>query len=381
MTKNSNIVKINGRHYDSDTGDLLDMPHDPEKPTPTITQIKSPSTAKQKPKTVHLKRDIKPSEALEKKADVAVQPTHNAGTINDVHRRPMASIIHHKTESSTTLMRESVQKPKPGYPNRLRAQSHTKAVAVHPSQFISPRLSAEQIDDGRLKHAHDIRRSSFISHYNLSDAAIQSHHPQMISLPLATRPRVTMRAPVRSRSTAEMLERAVERATTHQQPPYRPSGGRYGRHTRRIIGVGSAVVLFVLLTGFFIHENVSNIKIDLASSKAGFSAGLPTNSPATYSLASVGSSVRQVSLQYQQPNDTGGSYEIIERPSAWDSVTLKDMFVTQVTEQYLTINDSGLIVYVYGQGNATWVNGGIWYTITSGGNLSTPELLEVAASL
>ncbi len=380
VTKNTNIVKLNGRHYDSETGDLLNIPHDPEKPSPTIREVKSVASTKQKPKSVQLKRDIKPSDELEKKVAHDEPAKRSSGGINDVSRHPMATIIHHKTESSTTLMRQSVQKPKPGYPNHLKAHGHVKATTVPQSHFIAPKLSAEQIDDNRLKHAHGVRHSRLITHYSYSDTPLTPDRPQMISLPRAVVPRPAMRAPVRSRSTADMLERAVARATTHEQPPYRPSRGRYGRHTRRIVGVGSVVVLFVVLTGFLIHANMSNIKVDLASSKAGFSAGLPTAALGSYNLASVGSSVRQVSLEYNQPNNLSGSYEIIERPSAWDSATLRDMFVTQVTKYYQTEDDGGRIVYLYGQGNATWVNGGVWYTITSGGNLTDTDLLQIAAS-
>ncbi len=75
------------------------------------------------------------------------------------------------------------------------------------------------------------------------------------------------------------------------------------------------------------------------------------------------------------------SFRITEQNSNWDSVSLKDSFVSPTNLNYKVVEAGGRIVYLYGQSNATWVNAGIWYQITDNANLSTATLLKIVTSL
>ena len=46
-----------------------------------------------------------------------------------------------------------------------------------------------------------------------------------------------------------------------------------------------------------------------------------------------------------------------------------------------TIDTAGRTVYIYGNDNASWVDNGIWYQVTSNGDLSNTDVLNIASSL
>jgi hypothetical protein len=75
------------------------------------------------------------------------------------------------------------------------------------------------------------------------------------------------------------------------------------------------------------------------------------------------------------------SFRVVQQNSTWDSVGLRDNFVSTIDPNFKVVQAGGRIVYLYGQANATWVNGGIWYQITDNADLSTASLLKIVTSL
>jgi hypothetical protein len=72
---------------------------------------------------------------------------------------------------------------------------------------------------------------------------------------------------------------------------------------------------------------------------------------------------------------------LTEKTSAWNSATLRDNFVASNAKTYQTVETGGRTIYLYGQNQASWVNGGIWYQVQSNGALSNHQLVELATSL
>ena len=59
---------------------------------------------------------------------------------------------------------------------------------------------------------------------------------------------------------------------------------------------------------------------------------------------------------------------------------LLDNFVASSGQNYQTIEDAGRTIYMY-SGNATWVNGNVWYRITGNSSLSSGQLTNIATSM
>lgn len=132
------------------------------------------------------------------------------------------------------------------------------------------------------------------------------------------------------------------------------------------------------LFGFIAFQNRDDIRLQIASAKAGFSAAAPLYKPDGYKLSDMKYATGSVASIYQQGNQ---NFVITQKKSNWDSQTLLENFVANANQDYEGFQANGRTVYVYGDGNATWVNGGIWYQIKATGNLTGEQLVKIAASM
>jgi hypothetical protein len=191
-----NHIHINGRHYDADTGELLDgQTHRPTPPTPVV---------------IH----------------------HAAPTSHVVHHTPKPASPHHAVNhkhahapaAAKTLMRHAVKKPGPE--RRLRAQGH---IARQAALSVAPKASAQRLDELRARHARHIRRSQLISHF--SAAAVYPVPPPEHHITHPTRkhiqhpatphnaPKTGLRHHRKPPTTADLLQKALEQATSFRELP------------------------------------------------------------------------------------------------------------------------------------------------------------------
>jgi hypothetical protein len=143
-----------------------------------------------------------------------------------------------------------------------------------------------------------------------------------------------------------------------------------------------AVVLIGLIgSGIYINSNFEKLELSLASSKAGFSATLPSIKPSGYDLSSIstGSGALQASFK---SNSDSRTYSISESKSSISSNQLLTGYVLQKAgENYETIQTNGKIIYVYGGQDATWVSKGIWYIVSDNNSLSNHQIIDIADSM
>jgi hypothetical protein len=133
----------------------------------------------------------------------------------------------------------------------------------------------------------------------------------------------------------------------------------------------------LLIAGFVALQNQAKLTIRYASSKAGIHATLPATSPLGYSPGKVSYSAGTVGVRYTN-GSSGQGFTLSQTASNWNSQALRDSFVAVKDKRFQTLEAAGRTVYTYGDNNATWVNGGIWYNVTSDGSLTTDELLDLA---
>lgn len=348
MRKNNNTIEINGQLYDARTGDL-------------IKAADLPAAAGQ-------------SKPVRR---VAI---HSVKHVPQAARHPAKRSAAHTPDRPRTLMRHTVKKPEAGLKRRHKAQGEINALTPPLLSEVALKASASRLDEKRLNHAKQIRRSRLIRHFPLLTTSMVSHGEPPISLPkrparpgASHTPATKAQRPGRPAATTDFLDRAVERSTSHLQPPPKH---RHGRLKRRA-SMGAAVVLSVLVLGFIVAQNANGVRLQMASAKAGFDASLPDR-PAGFALGQLNYGPGVVAEQFR---GGGHHYTVIQRKSSWDNQALLNNFVAADYQNYQTVATAGHTIYLYGNHDATWVNDGVWYVVQSDGSLSNQQLIDLALSL
>ena len=147
------------------------------------------------------------------------------------------------------------------------------------------------------------------------------------------------------------------------------------------IGRVAAVVGAIMIMGTYVWlQNYPKMAIQSAGNKAGLSASMPSFVPSSYKLKKTSTSPGLVTLQFAAPNQPA-SLTIAQHRTDWDSNSLLDNFVTKQSGEFAAVSGQGLTVYLFSQNQATWINHGVWYSITGASRLSREQILKIAYSL
>lgn len=352
MKKTNNIIKINGRHYDANTGDILNVFE------PVIIS------------------DIKPARHSRHSISVkALKANHPKPKLsNDVHR-VVKTVRSHAPQSSKTLMRGALKKPLPTHKHAFRSQGAIDMTLIYPKNTVLTKLSVNNIDDKRLKHATAIPKSKLISHFNSHFSKEQPTQPALTPAMADIKPRMTAAA------KPDFLQVAIDRATSHLQPPHKPSKKRRFKQTKRIAKIGVIAIAVSAAIGFLGIQNMPKLQLHLASSKAGFAASLPAYKPLGFKLATISSNTGEVAVKFSHIQDLNRNYTLVEKPSTLNSSELRDTFVIAKDINYQTELINGQTVYLYNKNSATWVNGNIWYVINGNGSLTNSQIFKLVTSV
>jgi hypothetical protein len=351
VAKKENIIELNGKRYDAYSGVMLsDI-----RVTPRHTQAAG----------VHTPAAPKPQ----------------APKILDITRPTPHHVKHHAPKKSATLMRHTVTKPSGSLKRNLKTHSHTHALVAQPSVKIVPKLSHPNVDVRRVKRAHHVPRSEMVRRYAETAAIVpRPAHAAAIKPVHASSPAIHTVAAPRA-SSMDVFERALQQANSHLQPHHAATKQHKERKWgKRALNVAAASLTLLAIAGFVAFQNQANLTIKYAAHKAGISAMLPSSSPAGYSAGKISYSPGTVAINYKNA-DGNQSFALTQTASNWDSLALRDNFVASADTNYHAMQAAGRTVYTYGNGDATWVNGGIWYKVVSNGSLTTNELIDLASSM
>lgn len=375
MGKNNNIIEINGKRYDARTGAALSSGSTPAASRETAVIIKPAATAPAKPIPVHQPAAAKagdPSAAKVRVHDAIRAPKHPAS---------------HQPQRSKTLMRSAVTKPGPGLKRHVKAHGHTDALIDKPAARLRPKASVRRLDDRRLRHARDTAKSQAVKRFSHA-AGPAPQPPTQLPAPAHKphqlmpddRPVNTGKQPAKhQQTTADLLERALHNATSHELVFDEPASRRR-RLPSKLASVSLVALGLVVLGGFVAYQNIGNVKLRIASSKAGFTASLPDYQPAGYHLGHLNAAPGEVAFDFHSNSDNR-AYAITEKISDWNSDALRDGFLASNGQQFQTVETGGRTVFLYGQNAATWVNGGVWYRVQTNGTLSDRQLVQLASSM
>lgn len=331
------IIELNGKKYDALTG-------------------REVSLAPQK---------VNQSHATAKSMDgFAVPRSHPPRKVSGTSHQP------HQPQKAQTLMRHSVRKP-------------IKSVAEPKPKPLSEAVPAASVitDKRLLERAKKSRQSSLIRHFGLDLVSAKT-----ASLSTSAHKTAHNEEHVRHVQKPHPLEQALATASSHTEPrpkraPVRHRVAKKLRVSPRAINIGAASLAIVLIVGFFVYQNIPNLAMKVASVRANIDGSLPSYRPAGFNLNSaIQYSPGEIKVAYKSNSDDR-NFQITQRASEWDSQSLLANYVAPKNQPYQTVQDKGKTVYLYEGNNATWVDGGIWYTIEGNSKLNSQQLQDLAASL
>lgn len=348
MAKNKNIIEINGKRYDAKTGATL---------------------------SDHGHAHPKPNHSPE------LKPVIKKPSMHDVVRHPAKPAAAHKPKPSKTLMRHAVKKPSATPPKpRLKAQGPSDLALSGSLAEVVVSKSAKRLDTKKLAQASKVPKSHLITHFSATTSDINSPEPP----PEPIEPPTTNHQPAavatkskntKPQTTSELLEQAVLNARSHEEP-----APKTRRHSKRRTRAAIASVTAVALFAFVGYQELPTLKFNMASAKAGFGASMPNYKPAGYSLDKLSYSTGIVATKFTSNSDDR-SYTLTQKTSAWNSEALKENFVLKTSSDHQVVESGGQTIYLYGDGNATWVNGGVWYILQGNETLTNKQLVEIAKSI
>lgn len=375
VTTKANILELNGRPYDALTGMLM-SDHPAHRAVKAIDGfIKAPRHSE--PKESHI---TKP-EPSSYKTQAGNHNDHAQARAFDIHHHSPQPTHHHEPQRATTLMRHVVHRPAASLKRHTKVSSPTDILSRLPHFDVVPKHSISIIDQDRLKRAERIAKSKLISRFGSFIAQPQSTivsaaQPKLVQ---PTRVEVASRPDIKRQPSDDIFERALAHATSHTQPAVKPHK-RVGRKNRlrRFSSITAVSLAVLVIIGFVAYQNVAQIQLHIASSKAGISAVLPKWQPSGFSVATVRSSPGSVAINFRGSNKT---FSLVQTATKWNNTALFDNFVFPDSNSYETVQAAGDTIYTYNNNNATWVSNGIWYKLISNGALSSSQLVNIAVSM
>src|ERR1700741_1129054 len=353
------VVELNGQMYDSATGKLLGSAAaqvTPTKPLKAVTAAKHLDGFTRRPGAT--KRPI----------------THVA-----------KSTVHKLPQKSQTLMRTGVKKPVASAKIHAKAPAttHASKTTVTANTFVAP------IKPGRVIRAANTTQSTLISKFGAAAASIKTEilpvkpAPKALkNLDIAT-PAV-INHPKQTVAQADPFQAAIDQAISHEQPKTKKAKlhhrvARKLHVSPKIVSLASFTLVALAISGFVAYQNLPELAMRVAATRAGLSASLPSYQPSGYSMAGpIQYQPGQVTVNYKSTSDNR-AFNVVQKNSSWNSEPLLENFVSTTNSPYQTFQSNGRTIYIYGGNKATWVDGGIWYSIDGQSNLNSDQLLRIAA--
>lgn len=385
--KANNTIHINGKLYDARTGELVEGSSSKKALTGQTTPISKAQTVNTPvSKSTHLVNEKRgngfvdgiaanpkaPAKSISKSSTVK-KPQSKPAKLKSRVSHTVAP-VHRKMKHSDTLNRSGVKAP---HLTSEESKNHNSAQR----KTSRPPLR-------RLERAQSTKKSEIISRFSHPNAIINSHSPTIASKPREVK--LSMKnvasAAEKTRLTKTSNHRShklIQESLSVDHSPIKKVKTPRVKRSPKIFHFMSAGLATVVLLGYVTYLNVPSVSMKVASSRAGFAATLPGQTPAGYKMQGpIGYSPGQVVINFGSNTDDR-HFSIQQQPSSWDSEALKENFVAKESiAEPLTYNDRGLTIYLYNGGDAAWVDSGNFYSIKAeNSQLDTSQVLDLATSM
>ena len=278
-----------------------------------------------------------------------------------------ATSAHRQVKASTTLNRKYVKRPEAS-----RAENISIKRSPRLSHFNTPSITPTKVAEPETLAA--------VTH-PLQESAREKMRTRQQDATAAQTPKLTAREIKEQAIRKAMLQAAKTEEVDEISAKKAKKVGRlhFGfAHVALALACAAAVVFAIV---YFVNLNMPDISLKVAAMQSGIDASYPTYVPRDYSLSSITSENGKIVLEFNN-GSTGDSFNITEEQSHWDSSALLSNFVKdEYGENYTTIREQGLTIYV-SNSDAAWVNGGVVYKIkTTSGSLTKKQIRSIAVSL
>lgn len=304
------------------------------------------------------------------------------------------SSVHASTQRSLTLNRRYVKQP------QTSLQTDTRTVKIRNYSPISAqKLTTKQaepiakfkpitkpiakpVEISRPAEVHPLaRRATNAAHSNSSPQQQRRINAKKMDIQakIAQSPAIaTAPKPARILKNEAIIE-AMNREITPQKKP-RHQKQRPANPFARFISIAVPSLAVVLLAGYFTYLSMPNLSIKMAAIQSGVDAKYPSYRPDGYALSGpISFRDGEVSMRFAYSADGGHGFTITQQRSNWNSSALRQSF-SQNSEDVTTTTIDGLTIYSQ-NGRASWVNGGVLYTINGEATLSNSQIQRLATSM
>jgi hypothetical protein len=379
-------IEINGQKYDAKTGKVLrhSAVNSASLPKTTPSKLKHPIS---NGKTIdgvtrnHSHQNLQPG----KVATALAKPQAIAHKLSQV--RMPAQPVHRTIEKSRTLLRNAVKKPLSiagiHSTSTLIGDQNTATTNNRrplPAPVRTATISAKRIvQSSTISHFGAISRNSFTKVVSSLGVAMP---PATLE---ASPPLIFGKHGKTKAEKPQVFNHRIAKAN-YQTSPKSPSEKLAKRLSRRLkvkpkmAAICITILAVLCLGGFFAYQNIPSVAMRVAARGAGFNGRLPEDIPAGYSFKGpITYTKNSITLNYHS-NSEDRQFTITQKPKDWTSDSLLANYLIANNLQWQTSVSDGLTIFVYNEGNATWIDKGIWFTITGEGSLSTNQLLSIASS-
>ncbi len=378
-----NIIEINGRKYDAQTGKLISS----DKTTSTA----QPNTP---PKLNNLPKNIdgiskKPASVqnpnpkrIYSKITTVDRPQPNTKRIDGMHKAA-ATKTSHKIQKSVTLSRSAVKKPAKTAP-----YIHAKSIPQSSPQKRTENQSllnsqAKKVPEARIHRAMFQAKSKFVSKFPKNTSVKPQLHP---NLTVQKAPLVQEKEPGINKTnlfeTNISLNNKAQKTLPIKHEHIHRKRHNSSRFSKKVLGFSTVAAAILLVSGFFVFQTVPEVAIWAAASKSHVAIKTPGTTLAGFAFkAPVQADKTQSTITYKSKHDDS-VYTITQKPTDWSSESLMSNYLIKSKLAYQTYYSKGMTVFVYNNSSATWVDKGIWFTLEAkNGTLSSEQILAIASSL
>jgi len=311
-----------------------------------------------------------PTSPIKLNSDIKTIQSQTGRSVHNVTKKPL---------HSATLMRSAVQKPTKS--ERMISKTNSPIRQDKPNIVVPP-VMAGSIDPRLERRAKSFSTNHQISRFGATTKR-SNQFSQLSSAVPTPRTTIPQIKPTPKDPTTQLLDRAIQNATSHQQPKLSRKELKQlkGKSPRRLkhLAFTTVGIMFVVVIGFAIHQDMPNLMVKVASARAGFTATLPNYQAVDFKLTSVGYQSNIIELHFEKNNQH--QFTLTEHSANWDSLTLVSSVIIPVSGSNYSVDVvNGQSIYLYGQDQAAWTHNGIWYQL-KGSNVTDQQIKQIASTL
>lgn len=276
-------------------------------------------------------------------------------------RNNTAKVVRRKMVSSTTINRKYVKRP----------------VHIASSKQESSSEAMEQNNSGMMNEAmnetHPIQQTV--------NSRMKKRCGKVSTAQAGSESRLTAKELKEQAIKKALAETVVETDKVAEKKNRKKSANKMHFGFGRVLLALSCAAVAVFAIVYFVNLNMPDISLRVAAMQTGIDASYPSYVPRDYNTSSITYEEGKITIEFRNA-ETDTSFTLVEETSSWDSSALLANYVKdEFGENYTTVREQGLTIYISGS-NAAWVNKGIVYKIkASAGVLTNKQIKSIAVSL